>query len=121
MHARAEATASIHQLASVIAMSAPDHNHHIALSRQLDGGGLALLRRPANCVNEAYLGARKAALEKTYQAANTIDRLCRLSRYSKPGPFTKRIHVVFCENYVKFIEIPRQTAHFHVVALAYDD
>src|SRR5258706_13461142 len=83
MNPRTEKAASFNQFVSVVAADAADHNDHVALARQIDGGLLPLLGRLAYRVNEANLRFWKSRLNQRHKFAHPFDWLRGLRSYSK--------------------------------------
>src|SRR5262245_62751498 len=98
MHVRAVTAAGIHELARVVAVRTTDYDDDVRPARQLDRGVLPLLRRPADRIDEAYVGAWKSPPDERGHVPHAIDRLRRLRRNADAGTLLECEHVLLGEH-----------------------
>ena len=121
MNVRTVLAARVDELARVVALRAADHDDDITTARQLDGGGLAVLRGTTDGVEETDVGLRELLSNERNQASHLVDRLRRLGSNAHARTALQRQHVAFVEHDVELVEIFRQSPHLDMSALADDD
>src|SRR5688572_9497844 len=105
MNARAMAGAGRDEFARIIAVRATDDDDDIALLREFDGGGLALLGRLANGVPEADLRIKKTRANELHEVAHALNGLRGLRDDAKACAWLKLLHILLSQYDIKFIEI----------------
>jgi hypothetical protein len=121
MDTRAMARTRGDQFASVVAVRAANYDNHVALLRKFDGCGLALLGWLANRVAKAHFGIWKARADQLHEMPHTVNGLSGLRDDAEARTGPEALNVFLSQDHVELIQIASQAAHFHVLALAYDD
>jgi len=120
MHGGRVPPARVDQLARVVAGCSPDHDHDIALAREIDGRLLALLGRQTDRIDETDVGSGEPGADEADQVPDAIERLRRLGRDTDAGVLVEGEHVGFVEHDVEGLEVVGQSTHLDVGALADD-
>ena len=113
--------ARVHQLTGVVAILSAHDDDDVALTCQVDGRALALLRWVTHGIDEANVRLRESLSHQRNKVTHPIDRLCGLGSNAETRMFLEVPHVMLVEHDVECLEVFSQAAHLYVVALANDD
>src|SRR5438067_4895199 len=105
----------------VIAVPSAHDDNNVALTGELDGGILALLRRQTHGIDEANVGLRESLSHQRDKMTHSVDRLCGLRSHAETRMLLELHQIILVKNDVECREIFSQAAHLRVVALADDD
>ena len=118
---QAKLRTGLDQFMGVIALGAADDHHHGGLFCQFDGGMLPLFGRLADGVDETHFRLGKAFPDLLGEVADFFNRLGGLRGDAETRAGAEIFHIVVRQHEIEFFQVFRQTAHFHMAALANDD
>src|SRR5207247_4937561 len=113
--------ARVHKLTGVVAILSAHDDYDVALTCQVDGRALPLLRWVTHGVDEANVGLRESLSHQRDKVTHPSDRLCGLGSNAETRMFLELQHIMLVQHDVECLEIFSQAPHLHVVALANDD
>src|SRR5438093_8383214 len=97
--------ARVHKLTGVVAVLSAHDDDDVALTCQVDGCALALLRWVTHGIDEANVRLRESLSHQRDQVTHPLDRLCGLGTNAKTRMFPELQHIMLVQHDVECLKI----------------